>query len=124
MSILRRLIKKIGAAYPKLKITIRSNSGFSCAPFYELVDEYNLLFASGIASNNMLKQKTIRSEKAVRKLYVEQEEKQQHFIEYTYQAKSWHKSQKCYAKVESTGMGLNIRYFVSTIEKQEEPEIN
>ena len=123
VSILRRLIKKIRAAYPKLKIIIRSDSGFSCAPFYELVDEYNLLFATGIASNNVLKQKTIRAEKAVRKLYLEQGEKHQHFIEYTYQAKSWHKPQKCYAKVESTGIGMNIRHFVSNIEEQEAREI-
>ena len=38
-----------------MKITIRTDSGFSCAPFYELVAGYHLFFATGIASNNVLK---------------------------------------------------------------------
>lgn len=123
VSLLRRIVKKIRAVYPTIKITIRSDSGFSCAPFYKIVDQYNLRYATGIASNNILKKKTARAEKAVRKLYLEKGVKHQHFIEHTYQAKSWHKPQKCYAKIESTGIGMNIRHFVSNIEEKEAREI-
>jgi hypothetical protein len=51
VSILRRVVRKIRARYPDLKIIIRTDSGFSCAPFYKLVDDYGLLFATGQASN-------------------------------------------------------------------------
>ncbi len=34
---------------------------------------------------------------------------------FEYKAKSWDKVQNVYAKVESTGKGMNIRYFVSNI---------
>ena len=122
-SILRRIVQKIREKYPEIKIIIRSDSGFSCAAFYELVEKYNLLFVTGIASNNVLKKKVSRAEKAVRKLYLEQGKKHQHFVAHTYQAKSWHKQQKCYAKVESTGIGMNIRHFVSNIEEKEAREI-
>lgn len=122
-SILKRIVKKIRETYPDIKIIIRTDSGFSCPAFYQIVDQYNLTFATGIASNNVLKQKTIRAEKAIRKLYLEKGKKHQHFIEYTYQAKSWHKPQKCYAKIESTGIGMNIRHFVSNIEGKEAREI-
>jgi len=37
-------------------------------------------------------------------------------MSYAYQAGSWHKEQQCYAKVESTGKGLNTRHFVSNLE--------
>ena len=33
-----------------------------------------------------------------------------------YQAKSWDRPEKLYAKVESTGKGMNIRYFASNFE--------
>ena len=122
-SILRRIVQKIREKYPEIKIIIRSDSGFSCAAFYELVEKYNLLFVTGIASNNVLKKKVSRAEKVVRKLYLEQGKKHQHFVAHTYQAKSWHKQQKCYAKVESTGIGMNIRHFVSNIEEKEAREI-
>lgn len=71
VGILRRIVKKIRATYPAISITIRSDSGFSCAPFYKLVDQYNLFFVTAIASNNVLKEKTARAEKAVQILYLE-----------------------------------------------------
>jgi hypothetical protein len=101
-----------------MSITIRTDSGFSCAPFYKLVDEYNLLFATGIASNNVLKKEVAELEKEVKNTYLSESEKHQAFISFTYKAKSWHKEQKCYAKVESTGKGMNIRFFVSNIKEK------
>ena len=62
-------------------------------------------------------------EKAIKHLYLNQGKKHQHFIAYTYGAKSWHKHQQCYGKVESTGKGLNLRHFVSNIENQQAREI-
>lgn len=123
VGILRRIIRKIRATYPDLEIIIRTDSGFSCAPFYKLVDDYNLLFATGQASNAVLKRKVERSQKAVKLHYVDQHIKHQHFISFTYQAKSWHAPQQCYSKIESTGKGLNVRHFISNIKEQEAREI-
>jgi len=123
VGILKRIIIKIRTAYPKIEIVIRTDSGFSCAPFYELVDEYNLLFATGQASNAILKKKVSRAENAVKHLYLNQGEKHQHFISFKYQAKSWHKEQQCYSKVESTGLGINVRHFISNINEKEAREI-
>jgi len=123
VGILKRIIIKIRNAYPQMEIIIRSDSGFSCAPFYELVEEYKLLFATGQASNSVLKKKVSRAEKAVKHLYLDQKEKHQHFIAFPYKAKSWHKEQSCYSKIESTGLGMNIIHFISNIEEQEAREI-
>lgn len=123
VGILKRIIIKIRTAYPKVEIVIRTDSGFSCAPFYELVDKYNLLFATGQASNAVLKKKVSRVENAVKHLYLNQGEKHQHFISFKYRAKSWHKEQQCYSKVESTGLGINVRHFISNIKEKEAREI-
>ena len=123
VSILKRVIIKIRTAYPTMKITIRADSGFSCAPFYELADSYHLQYAIGLASNEVLKRRVKRAEKAVKHLYLNQSNKHQHFISFTYKAKSWHKEQQCYSKVESTGLGMNIRHFVSNIQDKQAREI-
>lgn len=115
VSILKRIVRRIRATYPQMSITIRADSGFSGAGFYELADTENLGFVVGIASNEILKKRVLRAEKAVKHLHVKTGKKHQHFFGYTYQAKSWHKPQNCYAKVESTGKGLNTRHFVSNI---------
>jgi len=121
--ILRRIVQKIRAKYPTIKITIRTDSGFSGPSFYKIADKYDLTFATGISTNEVLKKKVQRAEKAVKKLYLEQGLKHQHFIKYTYQAKSWSKPQTCYAKIESTGIGMNTRHFVSNIEGKDAREI-
>jgi len=123
VGLLKRIVIKIRAAYPKMEIVIRSDSGFSCAPFYELVDAYNLLFVTGQASNAVLKKHVKRAEKAVKHLYLNQGKKHQHFIKSTYQAKSWHKAQQCYSKIESTGLGMNIRHVISNLDEQDAREI-
>jgi len=123
VSILKRIIIKIRHSYPEMEIIIRTDSGFSCAPFYELVEKYDLFFATGQASNEVLKRKVGRSEKAVRHLYLEQGNKHQHFISFPYKAKSWHKEQQCYSKIESTGLGMNIRHVISNLKEQDAREI-
>jgi len=123
VGILKRIIIKIRATYPEMEIVIRTDSGFSCAPFYELVDRYDLLFVTGQASNAVLKKKVSRAEKAVKHLYLNQGQKHQHFISFAYKANSWHKEQQCYSKIESTGLGMNVRHFISNIKEKQAREL-
>lgn len=119
VSILKRVVEKIRASHPKMRIIIRADSGFSCPAFYKLADHYALDFVLGLASNEVLKRKVKRVEKAVSHLYVQQGIKHQHFFTHSYQAKSWHKPQQCYTKVESTGKGLNTRHIISNLPEKD-----
>ena len=123
VSLLKRVIERIKEKYPNIKIIIRTDSGFSGAEFYKLVDDYNLLYATGIPSNEVLKKQTKKLEKTVRETYLSKKEKHQSFIGFGYKAKSWHKEQQCYAKVESTGKVMNIRYFSSNIKDKTAEQI-
>lgn len=117
--ILSIIVDKIRDKYPKMGIIIRADAGFSCAEFYRLADKKNLKYCIGMSKNKRLEKFTQRAEKAVELHYVRQNEKYQFFTPaFKYQAKSWDKSQNCYAKVESTGKGMNIRYFCSNIDNQ------
>jgi len=116
VAILKRVVKMIRSQYPDIQIIIRGDSGFSCPAFYQLADDFDLEFALGISSNEVLKRRVKRAERAVTQLYVNESIKHQHFIGFSYQAGSWHKLQQCYAKVESTGKGLNTRFIVSNME--------
>ncbi len=115
VAILKRVIRAIKAMYPDMKIIIRADSGFSNAPFYKLADDESLCYAIGLATNEVLKRKVKRAEDAVRHLHLSQKEKHQHFISFQYQVGSWHAPQQCYSKIESTGIGMNVRHFVSNI---------
>lgn len=123
VSILKRVVRAIRASYPEMEIVVRADSGFSCAPFYKLAHAYQLLFAVGIASNEVLKKRVARAQHAVQHLYVNNKLKHQHFLGFTYQAGSWEHPQQCYSKVESTGKGLNIRHIISNIKKSSARDI-
>ena len=123
VSILKRIVKKIRTQYPEMKIVIRADSGFSCAPFYQLADEYQLDYTVGLASNEVLKKRVSRAKSAVEHLHQSLGKKHQHFISFQYQAKSWHKSQRCYSKIESTGLGMNVRHIISNLSEEDAREI-
>jgi hypothetical protein len=118
VGILSRIIRKIRAQYPEIKITVRADSGFSCPEFYNLARKHHLLYAIGLASNNVLKNKTNRVSEIVQALSVNKNEKHQHFFSFPYQAGSWEEEEICCCKVESTGKGLNVRYIISNFEGQ------
>ena len=117
--ILSVIVDKIRARFPNMEIIIRADAGFSGAEFYDLAEEKNLLFCIGLASNKRLKKFTEVVEAIVRKTYVDRDEKYQFFAgAFRYKADSWSQEQNCYAKIESTGRGLNVRYFCSNMEGQ------
>jgi hypothetical protein len=123
VAILKRIVGAIRAKHPDMEIIVRADSGFSNAPFYELADNNSLLYAIGLATNEVLKKRVSRAVKAVEKLFLSNNKKHQHFISFQYQAGSWHASQQCYSKIESTGKGMNVRHFVSNLPEQDAREI-
>src|SRR5690625_7738231 len=84
VGILRRVVERILERYPHMKIYIRADSGFSCAPFYELAEEYNLFYAIGLASNNILKHRVAIAQKEVLYILVIIKILHYHFISFSY----------------------------------------
>ena len=120
VSILKRIVIKIREKLPDVKILIRADSGFSGAIFYQLANQSGLEFCLGISSNEVLKRLTRDTIKYVEEEYASKRIKHQEFVgPYYYQAQSWDKPEKLYAKVESTGKGMNTRYFVSNFNQME-----
>lgn len=119
VAILKRIIKKLRFRFPDIKIIVRADCGFSGAEFYKLSNDESIQFCVGISTNDVLKQFTIDKELEVKETYLTKREKYQEIIgPFEYKANSWDKEQNVYAKVESTGKGMNIRYFVSNIPEQ------
>jgi hypothetical protein len=122
--ILTIIVDKIRSKYADMEIVIRADAGFSGPDFYKLSEEKNLKFCIGLASNARLKSLTEASENIIRKSYLERGEKYQFFAgAFPYQAGSWENPQKCYAKIESTGKGMNVRYFCSNMENKTANEL-
>lgn len=108
------IIKKIKARFPHIHVHLWADARLSYPKLYECVKRHRLGFCVGITSNSRF-YKFIESEAdEVKELYVEHDIKQQRFMgPFLYKAESWEDEQKVYEKIESTGKGLNIRFFAS-----------
>ncbi len=114
--ILLRIVKAIRERFPHIRIIVRADAGYSSAAFYRMAEEYSLDFCFGIATNNRLENFTREVYNQVKKQYSDKGLKHQQFVgPFYYQADSWDKPQATYAKIESTGKGMNVRYFVSNM---------
>jgi len=117
VKILEKIVDRIRIRYPDIEIVIRADCGFSVPGFYDLADRKQLKFCVGISANERLKRITKKVVDIVRAQYLEKGLKHQHFVGgFTYKADTWNRPQTCYAKVESTGKGMNIRYFMSNLD--------
>ena len=122
--ILSIMVKRIRTIRPDIEIFIRADAGFSNAEFYKFAEDENIKFCVGLTTNSRLKKFTEASEEVVRKGYLEQKEKYQFFAgAFKYKADSWESPQNCYAKIESTGKGMNVRYFCSNMESKTAREL-
>jgi hypothetical protein len=118
VSVLKRIIIRIRQKYPEINIVLRADSGFSSPKIYKLAEDMNFEFCIAVARNERLKNFTEAKENEIDQNYLQKSLKHREIIgPFEYCADSWHKPQKIYAKVESTGKGMNLRYFVSNIEQ-------
>jgi Transposase DDE domain. len=117
VKILRRIVNKIRIRFKDVSIIIRADAGFSGAEFYELAEEQDLRFCIGITKNDRLWKEVEPQEKEIREKYLDKQEKHHIMVgPIEYKAESWKKSQKVYAKIESTGKGMNVRFICSNLE--------
>lgn len=111
---LKIIISKIRKKHPHINIIVRADAGFSSPDFYSCVSELNIEYCIGIASNSRIKSLFEQEIQLIQKAFVNQQTKHQHFCgPKLYKAQSWNQYQWIYAKIESTGKGLNVRYIVS-----------
>jgi len=121
---LRILVEALRNRFPNLQIIIRADAGFSGPDFYTLVQDYKLDFCLGVASNDRLKELIRPLFEAIEQKYARQNKPFKTFTgPFSYQADSWPCPQDLYAKVESTGKGMNVRFFASNFADEDPREL-
>jgi len=114
--ILSRIVEAIRAKHPYIQIIIRSDSGFSNPNFFNLAQSRLLEFCMGLRGNQILNKLIANHYTQVKEQYADNGLQHQRFVgPFAYQAESWNKPQQVYAKVESTGIGMNVRFYVSSM---------
>lgn len=117
---LDRIVKKLRAAWPEVRIIVRGDSGFCRDEIMSYCESHQIDYVLGLAKNRRLK-KQIESEMAQAK-QIQQDSGQaaRVFKDFRYRTKkSWSRERRVVGKAEYLAKGANPRFVVTSIASEE-----
>ena len=117
---MERIVARIRAAWPEVKIVIRGDSGFCRENIMKWCEENSVDFLFGLARNNRLAEE-IREEMAEAKVMFEcSHEASRRFKDFRYQTlKSWSRDRRVVGKAEYLAKGANPRFVATSLSKED-----
>jgi hypothetical protein len=114
-AIISLLVKKLRAAWPKVKIIIRGDSGFCRWRLMSWCERNNAYYILGIARNKRLEALGRDLSNEAARNFSETSEKQRLFTEFKYAAGTWKKQRRVIMKAEHTSQGSNPRFVITNL---------
>ena len=114
MAMIRALVRRLRAAFPKCAIELRADSALALPEVYEGCEKIGLPYTISLPKNERLRalaQPWMREAKAI---HAETGEKVQAFGGFAYAAESWSQERRVIVKAEVMTQGENPRFVVTT----------
>jgi len=110
---LLRLVPRLQAAFPEIKIKLRGDAGFALPLLYEFCEFFGIEYALGIPANCVFQRRAEPRQQQLKRRYRRTQVPQRSFSSFRHRAHSWsHQRRICY-KAEHTAAGTNLRFLVS-----------
>ena len=116
--ILRWLFWRLQKAWPKVKIILRGDGGFSLPEIMRLCERSQVEYVFGFNSNAVLKRKINYLLDQARLQYIRTGEKVRLFDDVYYAAKSWDEPRRIIMKAEWLEKGPNPRFVVTNMNSE------
>jgi hypothetical protein len=100
---LRRLLRRLQAAFPGVPIRLRADAGFAWKPLYELLDQMGVEYAIRIKRNPTLYAKAESLIERVQQQFAKTQQPQVSYTSFWYQAGNWEKHRRVLVKGECSG---------------------
>ena len=114
-AILALLVKRLRQVWPTVRIVFRGDSGFCRHRILRWCERHGIGYIVGLARNGYLQRLIEDDFSQVEKRFKRTNEKQRHFIDLHYGAKSWGRRRAVIAKLEMTAQGRNPRFIVTNL---------
>jgi Transposase DDE domain group 1 len=115
-AVLALLVKRLRAAWPAVRITLRADSGF-CRHHMLFWCERNAVgYCVGLAKNARLNRITEWHRNRLAQQFADTGAKQRAFFEFRYAAHTWHTERRVIARLEHGDKGDNPRYILTNLE--------
>jgi Transposase DDE domain group 1 len=113
VSMLVRLVPRLQAAFPGVKITLRGDAGFALPLLYEFCEFFGIQYILGIPAHVVFQRRAEPLQKRLARRYRRTAVPQRRFSSFRHRAGRWsHQRRICY-KAEHTAVGTNLRFLVT-----------
>ncbi len=110
---LLRLVPRLQAAFPEIKIKLRGDAGFALPLLYEFCEFFGIQYALGIPANQVFQRRAEPRQKQLKRRYRRTQVPQRSFSSFRHRARRWsHQRRICY-KAEHTAVGTNLRFLIT-----------
>lgn len=114
-AILKLLTRKMQAAWPNVKITIRADSGFCRWRLLRWCDSHDIGYVIGLARNPTLEKMSVGLMEDAKRLFDRTKTRQRLFSTVYYGASTWDRKRRVIVKAEHTEKGSNPRFVVTNV---------
>jgi hypothetical protein len=117
-AILALLVKGLRQRWPKVKITVRADSGFCRWKMLRWCERVGVSYLVGLAKNERLQALSAKWQKRAQRKYQRSGEKVRLFAQFNYKAQSWDRKRRVIVKAEHSLKGANPRYVLTNLPGQ------
>ena len=110
---LLRLVPRLEAAFPGVKIKLRGDAGFALPLLYQFCEFFHIEYAIGIPANCVFQQRAQPLQKQLKRRYRRTQLPQRRFSSFRHRARSWPRQRRICYKAEHTATGTNLRFVVT-----------
>ncbi len=115
LTVLRRIVARLRAAWPEVRILLRADSGFALPEIYDWCEANDVWYLIGLASNPRLQRLAEPHLAAARAQCAITGEKVRRLHDVGYAAESWARLRRVLIKAEVSAQGDNPRYVVTSL---------
>ena len=115
VAIIKRLVARIRAAWPRVHIILRGDGHFSSALLHDFCDRSRLFYVFGYIGSSRLKALTAPLMDQARTLAADLRRPVRLFHSLSYRAKTWNREKRIIMKAEITSAGPNPRFLVTNL---------
>ena len=121
LGILKLLVGRLRQAWPGVRIAVRADSGFCRWRLMRWCERHDVGYILGLARNPRLIALAQPEMAAAQARFEADGQKQRHFAELSYGAKSWDRERRVIARLEHGPKGANPRFVVTNLDGDGQP---
>ena len=114
-AVLKLLVRRLRAAWPAVRITIRADSGFCRWRLMRWCDSHGIGYVLGLARNRAVERAALDWTARARRQFERTGQPQRLFGSFAYAAGSWDRPRRVLVKAEHTAQGANPRFVVTNV---------